>query len=203
MFTFFRMMTQDMKFQPYDFIEHVTSIGPTCEDLGIPRDDACALSSSIDLLHKPEFKFRVVPKRETDPFSPSCLIPLPSPFGTNIFDSTCFRRRNERERDRVRCVNEGYLKLKQHLPITNKDKRLSKVETLRYAIRYIKHLEQLLDSSDGKDTTKRTEIIERIEQSSETDKIIIDSLEDDLDHSTDTSDYESKYDTSSEIDCSE
>lgn len=56
-------------------------------------------------------------------------------------------KRNERERERVRCVNEGYARLRQHLPLENKDKRVSKVETLRYAIQYINHLQQILNSA--------------------------------------------------------
>lgn len=83
-----------------------------------------------------------------DPFSPFSLIPLPSPFGIGLLDSSCFRRRNERERERVRCVNEGYIRLKEHLPIDNKEKRLSKVETLRCAIQYIKYLQGLLQEGN-------------------------------------------------------
>lgn len=56
-------------------------------------------------------------------------------------------KRNERERQRVRCVNEGYARLREHLPQEFEDKRLSKVETLRAAISYIKHLQDLLDVS--------------------------------------------------------
>ncbi|XP_061663370.1 achaete-scute homolog 4 [Syngnathoides biaculeatus] len=60
------------------------------------------------------------------------------------------RKRNERERHRVRCVNEGYARLRERLPREFDDKRLSKVETLRAAIDYIKHLQGLLDvSADG------------------------------------------------------
>lgn len=55
------------------------------------------------------------------------------------------RKRNERERHRVRCVNEGYARLREHLPHEFEDKRLSKVETLRAAIDYIKHLQGLLN----------------------------------------------------------
>uniref|UniRef100_A0A8C2EDR8 BHLH domain-containing protein n=1 Tax=Cyprinus carpio TaxID=7962 RepID=A0A8C2EDR8_CYPCA len=56
-------------------------------------------------------------------------------------------KRNERERQRVRCVNEGYARLREHLPQEFEDKRLSKVETLRAAINYIKHLQHLLEVS--------------------------------------------------------
>ncbi|XP_029597712.1 achaete-scute homolog 3-like [Salmo trutta] len=61
------------------------------------------------------------------------------------FEPAFIRKRNERERQRVRCVNEGYARLREHLPQEVEDKRLSKVETLRAAIYYIKHLQSLLD----------------------------------------------------------
>ncbi|XP_029351376.1 achaete-scute homolog 4-like [Echeneis naucrates] len=61
------------------------------------------------------------------------------------FEPAFIRKRNERERHRVRCVNEGYARLREHLPQEFEDKRLSKVETLRAAIDYIKHLQNLLD----------------------------------------------------------
>lgn len=61
------------------------------------------------------------------------------------FEPVLIQKRNERERQRVRCVNQGYAKLRNHLPGQNQDKRLSKVETLRAAIRYIKYLQELVD----------------------------------------------------------
>ncbi|KFW85659.1 Achaete-scute 3, partial [Manacus vitellinus] len=54
------------------------------------------------------------------------------------------RKRNERERQRVKCVNEGYAKLRHHLPKEYLEKRLSKVETLRAAIKYIRYLQSVL-----------------------------------------------------------
>ncbi|NXX80772.1 ASCL3 protein, partial [Urocolius indicus] len=54
------------------------------------------------------------------------------------------RKRNERERQRVKCVNEGYAKLRHHLPKEYLEKRLSKVETLRAAIKYISYLQSVL-----------------------------------------------------------
>ncbi|XP_014822175.1 PREDICTED: achaete-scute homolog 3 [Calidris pugnax] len=56
------------------------------------------------------------------------------------------RKRNERERQRVKCVNEGYAKLRHHLPKEYVEKRLSKVETLRAAIKYISYLQSVLYS---------------------------------------------------------
>ncbi|XP_027666218.2 achaete-scute homolog 3 [Falco rusticolus] len=59
------------------------------------------------------------------------------------------RKRNERERQRVKCVNEGYAKLRHHLPKEYLEKRLSKVETLRAAIKYISYLQSVLYSDSG------------------------------------------------------
>ena len=57
----------------------------------------------------------------------------------------------------MRGVNDGYQRLRSHLPLLeNKEKRISKVETLRSAIKYIRHLQGLLsdiDRADSKQTT--------------------------------------------------
>ncbi|XP_051544745.1 achaete-scute homolog 5 [Myxocyprinus asiaticus] len=68
----------------------------------------------------------------------------------NSFEPAFIHKRNERERQRVRCVNEGYARLREHLPQEFEDKRLSKVETLRAAISYIKHLQSHLEVSQPK-----------------------------------------------------
>lgn len=82
-------------------------------------------------------------------------LPCPSlPLG-GVAEPAFLRQRNERERQRVRCVNEGYARLRQHLPRELAGRRLSKVETLRAAISYIKQLQELLErhrpdcNSDG------------------------------------------------------
>ncbi|XP_053205793.1 uncharacterized protein LOC128390140 [Panonychus citri] len=79
--------------------------------------------------------------------SPDYRLTLPTAINPSSLDSASFiRRRNERERARVKNVNEGFDRLRKHLPLTQsqREKRLSKVETLRMAISYIKHLEILL-----------------------------------------------------------
>ncbi|CAL8318472.1 unnamed protein product [Lota lota] len=63
------------------------------------------------------------------------------------YEPAFIRKRNERERHRVRCVNEGYARLREHLPQEFEEKRLSKVETLRAAIDYINHLQSVLERS--------------------------------------------------------
>ncbi|XP_069488833.1 achaete-scute homolog 5 [Ambystoma mexicanum] len=63
------------------------------------------------------------------------------------FEPAFIQKRNERERQRVKCVNEGYARLRGHLPGALSEKRLSKVETLRAAIKYIQYLQDILNSS--------------------------------------------------------
>ncbi|KAL3883783.1 hypothetical protein ACJMK2_030014 [Sinanodonta woodiana] len=61
---------------------------------------------------------------------------------------------NERRR-RVKMVNLGFETLRQHVPSGKKNKKMSKVETLRSACEYIKQLQDLLngDADDGTDTS--------------------------------------------------
>ena len=78
-------------------------------------------------------------------------------------------RRNERERNRVRTINQTFARLRQHLPSSAaasvvkpaahsgastvaKAKKLSKVQILRAAIHYIGQLQQLLTTTDDDDT---------------------------------------------------
>ena len=77
-------------------------------------------------------------------------------------------RRNARERNRVKQVNEGFATLRNRIPeyiseAYNEEKgrksakKLSKVETLRMAVDYIRHLETLLDIRSSSSTTTETE----------------------------------------------
>ncbi|XP_057363331.1 achaete-scute homolog 3 [Manis pentadactyla] len=80
---------------------------------------------------------------EPCPFS----FPMPHPNYRRCeysYGPAFIRKRNERERQRVKCVNEGYAQLRHHLPEEYLEKRLSKVETLRAAIKYINYLHSLL-----------------------------------------------------------
>ncbi|KAL3307300.1 achaete-scute complex 3 [Cichlidogyrus casuarinus] len=56
------------------------------------------------------------------------------------------RKRNARERERVRCVNAGYEKLRRQIPNVPgpENRRMAKVDILRAAIRYIRSLEEAL-----------------------------------------------------------
>ncbi|CAH0382477.1 unnamed protein product [Bemisia tabaci] len=66
-------------------------------------------------------------------------------------------RRNARERNRVKQVNNGFATLRSHIPVQgsynqnsssrSSNKKLSKVETLRMAVEYIRSLQELLDGN--------------------------------------------------------
>jgi len=61
-------------------------------------------------------------------------------------------RRNERERNRVKLINMTFATLRDHLPFeqeTSKSKKMSKVDTLKAAINYIKHLQEIVDGQEG------------------------------------------------------
>ena len=58
-------------------------------------------------------------------------------------------RRNERERNRVRQVNAGFDRLRDHVPQGRRNRKLSKVDTLRAAVEYIGHLQGILRRTDG------------------------------------------------------
>lgn len=75
-------------------------------------------------------------KRRTDGKGLHHLLPKPQP--------ATVARRNERERNRVKMVNLGFETLREHVPDGKKNKKLSKVDTLKSAVEYIKQLQQLL-----------------------------------------------------------
>ncbi|XP_036374407.1 achaete-scute homolog 5 [Megalops cyprinoides] len=115
-------------------------LGLPVDHQGPPLRDAFGLPFHFDAKYlDPSYGHRY-----TGRFS---YMPFPGTLGVYdySFEPAFIRKRNERERQRVRCVNEGYARLREHLPQEFEDKRLSKVETLRAAINYIKHLQSLLD----------------------------------------------------------
>ncbi|XP_055934362.1 helix-loop-helix protein 6-like isoform X2 [Argiope bruennichi] len=94
-----------------------------------------------------------------DPFSVRCRIPVPDLVPVSNYqlwlETSFMCRRNERERQRVRSVNDGFSRLRNHLPRNVQIKRRqSKVETLRHAINYIKQLQTLLDNKSTEDAKK-------------------------------------------------
>lgn len=73
-------------------------------------------------------------------------------------------RRNARERNRVKQVNNGFATLRQHIPshiaagYGDRGKKLSKVETLRMAVEYIRGLQRLLAEADGVEYESKTAV---------------------------------------------
>lgn len=53
-------------------------------------------------------------------------------------------RRNARERNRVKQVNCGFEMLRAHIPSAAKQKKMSKVDTLKHAVEYIQSLQCML-----------------------------------------------------------
>jgi achaete-scute complex protein len=56
-------------------------------------------------------------------------------------------RRNARERNRVKTVNDGFEKLKRSIPAAAAVKKLSKVSILSHAVEYIQALQLMLDEN--------------------------------------------------------
>lgn len=88
------------------------------------------------------------------------------PYGTVPHQPASVARRNARERNRVKQVNNGFATLRQHIPQSVAQalggntsgthggsragsKKLSKVETLRMAVEYIRSLQRLLEEHDS------------------------------------------------------
>ncbi|XP_022111417.1 achaete-scute homolog 1-like [Acanthaster planci] len=62
------------------------------------------------------------------------------------------QRRNARERRRVQLVNDGFVRLRRKIPTEPRNKKLSKVKTLRSAINYILHLQETLNEAANRQT---------------------------------------------------
>ena len=56
-------------------------------------------------------------------------------------------RRNARERNRVKTVNDSYQHLKNHVPGAARQKRMSKVDIIKHSIDYIQKLRNMLEDS--------------------------------------------------------
>lgn len=78
----------------------------------------------------------------------------------NIDQTQSVLRRNARERNRVKQVNNSFARLRQHIPQSiiadltkgggrGPHKKISKVDTLRIAVEYIRRLQDLLDNLNG------------------------------------------------------
>ena len=140
-----------MSYHSQEFVDHIAFVPPlalrrlSAEERGAARlQDALPFGLPFDL----SAAYLDHVRRRTFPCGRLSCFPFHAPplaaCDAYSFEPAFIQKRNERERHRVRCVNEGYARLRDHLPHGLEDKRLSKVETLRAAIDYIKHLQSLL-----------------------------------------------------------
>ncbi|XP_016948026.1 achaete-scute complex protein T4 [Drosophila biarmipes] len=92
--------------------------------------------------------------------SVSSVSPGSSPAPYNVDQSQSVQRRNARERNRVKQVNNSFARLRQHIPQSiisdltkgggrGPHKKISKVDTLRIAVEYIRRLQDLVDDLNG------------------------------------------------------
>lgn len=79
-------------------------------------------------------------------------------------------RRNARERNRVKQVNDGFNALRKRLPAAviaalsggarrGSGKKLSKVDTLKMVVEYIRYLQNMIAESDAADGVTRTQTV--------------------------------------------
>lgn len=85
------------------------------------------------------------------------------PYGAPPQQPASVARRNARERNRVKQVNNGFATLRSHIPPSvaqalspqgssqgrGASKKLSKVETLRLAVEYIRSLQQMIEDHES------------------------------------------------------
>ena len=74
-------------------------------------------------------------------------------------DPEAVARRNERERNRVKQVNDGFDALRKKVPFLPNKKKLSKVEILRCAMMYIRDLKGVVEEYDHNNTHYLTHTI--------------------------------------------
>ena len=74
----------------------------------------------------------------------------------STMDPVAVARRNERERNRVKQVNDGFNELRKKIPYIPEKKKFSKVEILRFAMMYIKELQRVIDEAGAIEETGST-----------------------------------------------
>lgn len=119
----------------------------------------------------------IKPKTTPSHFHPHAITPYSA-------QSASIQRRNARERNRVKQVNDGFQNLRQHIPheviatyaqqdsstspcthpaaasSRPSNRKLSKVDTLKLTVEYIRRLEQILSSADPAQSSSSGEFID-------------------------------------------
>ena len=105
----------------------------------LPKEIRSIINSEVDstttLTTKNSNKRKIV-------LHPSRGYAIPPPIAPKV------ARRNARERNRVKQVNSGFDVLRSHIPTAAKHKKMSKVDTLRHAVDYIRNLKKMLKEQD-------------------------------------------------------
>ena len=114
-------------------------VKPIAPRLNIKRKDnnnqADSTTTTTTAMAKPNNKRKIT-------FHPSLGYAIPPPIPPKV------ARRNARERNRVKQVNSGFDVLRSHIPTAAKHKKMSKVDTLRHAVDYIRNLRKMLKEQD-------------------------------------------------------
>ena len=95
------------------------------------------------------------------------------------------KERNEKERNRIKCLNSVYEKLKKHVPDAAKVKKISKFNLIMNAIKYIQLLRYKL--SAGIDNNQYS--YEQLSQSTNDQSIIEDKVKQDISQEINLSDH--------------
>lgn len=98
-------------------------------------ENAPTLLQNVTHMHVQDQNIPTANKKDSDGFG-------------KIQKPSSMTRRNARERRRVKMINMGYETLRTHIPTGSENRKLSKVDTLRAAVDYIKNLQLLLDATD-------------------------------------------------------
>ncbi|XP_076221396.1 48 related 1 isoform X2 [Nomia melanderi] len=80
---------------------------------------------------------------------------------------------NMRERRRMQNINDAFEGLRAHIPTLPYEKRLSKVDTLKLAIGYIKFLNELVRADTGNDTLNGNGGLSRLSGRHDAEKVIV------------------------------
>ena len=84
----------------------------------------------------------------------SCIFDVPGDGVKRRFGKRVQQRQaaNQRERKRMKTINDAFEGLRERIPVSSGgDRKLSKVDTLRLAIRYIQQLSHVIHACDEED----------------------------------------------------
>lgn len=151
---YFTNMENDLRAMDYQLSDFQTINGQMLYQTFVNEPPACMFSISPE--SSPEPGTTHVYDKENAP-GMMCKRRLdfgqqPDYLGLHKPPTVAVARRNERERNRVKLINMTFATLREHIPAgakCGKSKKLSKVDTLKAAIDYIRYLQTLVDEHDA------------------------------------------------------